>query len=73
MNFTHFRGGFFKPIQIGNSLTKKIGYNCPKMSKMGNFTVNFTHFRHSRAILPILAGKRITNLNGFKKTHHKNG
>jgi hypothetical protein len=41
------------------------------MSKMGNFTVNFTHFRHFWAILPILVGKRITDFNGFKKTQVK--
>jgi hypothetical protein len=37
------------------------------MSKMGNFTVNFTHFRPFWVILPILVGKRIADLNGFTK------
>jgi hypothetical protein len=43
------------------------------MSKMGNFTENFTHFRHFWAILPILIGKRITDLNGLKKLITKMG
>jgi hypothetical protein len=37
------------------------------LSKIGNFTVNFTHFRHFWAILSILVGKIITDLNGFEK------
>jgi hypothetical protein len=40
---------------------------------MGNFTVNFTNIRHFWAILPIFVDKIITDLNGFKKTHHENG
>jgi hypothetical protein len=43
------------------------------MSKIDNYTVNFTHFSYFWAILPIFVGKRITDLNGFKKTHHENG
>jgi hypothetical protein len=43
------------------------------MSKMGNFTVNFTHFSHSWLILPITLGKRNNDLNGLKKPHHENG
>jgi hypothetical protein len=43
------------------------------MIKMGNFTENFTHFRHSRAILAILVGKRITDLMFLKKLTTKMG
>jgi hypothetical protein len=43
------------------------------MSKMGKIYGKITHFRHFWAILPILVGKKITDLNGFKKTHHENG
>jgi hypothetical protein len=41
------------------------------MSKMGKIYGKITHFRHFWAILPILVGKRITDLNGFKKTRVK--
>jgi hypothetical protein len=43
------------------------------MSKKGKIYGKITHFRRFWAILPILVGKRITDLNGFKKTHHENG
>jgi hypothetical protein len=43
------------------------------MSKMGKIYGKITHFRHFWAILLILVGKRFTDLNGFKKTHDKNG
>jgi hypothetical protein len=39
----------------------------------GSFTVYFTHFRHFWAILPILVGKRIAYLYGFKKLITKMG
>jgi hypothetical protein len=40
---------------------------------MGKNFGKITHLRHDWTILPILVGKRITDLNGFKKTHHENG
>jgi hypothetical protein len=43
------------------------------MSKMGKIYGIITHFRNFWAILPILVGKIITDLNGFKKIHHENG
>jgi hypothetical protein len=43
------------------------------MTKMGKIDGKITHFRHFWAILPYLVVKRITDLNGFKKTHHENG
>jgi hypothetical protein len=41
------------------------------MPKMGKIYGKITHFRHFWAILPILVGKKITDLNGFKKTRVK--
>jgi hypothetical protein len=46
----------------------KIAQKCQKWVK---FTVKLPIFDNFWAILPILVGKRITDLNGFKKTHHK--
>jgi hypothetical protein len=59
---------FFNPFKSVILLPTKMGKIAQECLKWVNFTVKYFW-----AISLILVGKRITDLNGFKKTHHENG
>jgi hypothetical protein len=51
----------------------KIGQKCLKWVILVDIYGKISHFRHFWPILPIAVGKKITDSNGFTKTHHENG